>query len=208
MRLYDFLPSANGYKVRTLLAQLGIPYELVPVDIFAGESHTADFHANKNPDGRIPVLEPEPNRFLAESNAILLYLAEGTRLLPEDRFARAQVNQWLFFEQNGVEPNLGTARYWRLTGREALQPEAFRQRVAGGVRALEVLERHLRTRTFLVEERYTVADLGLFAYVHLAPDAGVELTPYPSVLAWIGRVKAQPGFQGALPPYPANARVG
>lgn len=208
MRLYDFLPSANGYKVRTLLAQLGIPYELVPVDIFAGESHTADFHANKNPDGRIPVLEPEPNRFLAESNAILLYLAEGTRLLPEDRFARAQVNQWLFFEQNGVEPNLGTARYWRLTGRETLQPEAFRQRVAGGVRALEVLERHLRTRTFLVEERYTVADIGLFAYVHLAPDAGVELTPYPSVVAWLERVKAQPGFQGAVPPYPANARVG
>ncbi|RKH08515.1 glutathione S-transferase family protein [Corallococcus sp. CA053C] len=208
MRLYDFLPSANGYKVRTLLAQLGIPYELVPVDIFAGESHTADFHANKNPDGRIPVLEPEQNRFLAESNAILLYLAEGTRLLPEDRFARAQVHQWLFFEQNGVEPNLGTARYWRLTGREALQPEAFRQRVSGGVRALEVLERHLRTRTFLVEERYTVADIGLFAYVHLAPDAGVELTPYPSVVAWIARVKAQPGFQGALPPYPANARVG
>ncbi|RKH64230.1 glutathione S-transferase family protein [Corallococcus llansteffanensis] len=207
MRLYDFLPSANGYKVRTLLAQLGIAYELVPVDIFAGESHTADFHANKNPDGRIPVLEPEPGRFLAESNAILLYLAEGTRLLPEDRFARAQVHQWLFFEQNGVEPNLGTARYWRLTGREPLQPEAFRQRVSGGVRALEVLERHLRTRTFLVEERYTVADIGLFAYVHLAPDAGVELTPYPAVLAWLTRVKAQPGFQGALPPYPANARV-
>ncbi|MGE6760537.1 glutathione S-transferase family protein [Corallococcus interemptor] len=109
MRLYDYLPSANGYKVRTLLAQLGREYELVPVDIFAGESHTPDFHANKNPDGRIPVLEPEPGRFLAESNAILLFLAEGTRLLPEDRFARAQVHQWMFFEQNAVEPNLGTA---------------------------------------------------------------------------------------------------
>lgn len=206
MRLHDCLASANGYKVRTLFAQLGLAYELVPVDIFAGESHTADFH-EKNPDGRIPVLEPEPGRFLAESNAILLFLAEGTRLLPEDRFARAQVHQWMFFEQNTVEPNLGTARYWRLTGREPQQPEAFRQRVAAGTRALEAMERHLHTRTFLVEERYTVADLCLFAYVHLAPEAGVALTPYPSVLAWLERVRAQPGFIGALPPYPANARV-
>ncbi|NOK34911.1 glutathione S-transferase family protein [Corallococcus exercitus] len=207
MRLYDYLPSANGYKVRTLLAQLGLAYELVPVDIFAGESHTADFHA-KNPDGRIPVLEPEPGRFLAESNAILLFLAEGTRLMPDDRFARAQVHQWMFFEQNAVEPNLGTARYWLLTGRQSPQSEVLRNRVQNTERALSALERHLGSRTFLVDERYTVADLCLFAYTHLAPDAGVDLTPYPSVTAWLERVRAQPGFLGPVPPYSANARVG
>ncbi|RKH67259.1 glutathione S-transferase family protein [Corallococcus aberystwythensis] len=206
MRLYDYLPSANGYKVRTLLSQLGLDYELVPVDIFAGESHTADFHA-KNPDGRIPVLEPEPGRFLAESNAILLFLAEGTRLMPEDRFARAQVHQWMFFEQNAVEPNLGTARYWLLTGRQSPESEVLRNRVQNTERALSALERHLGSRTFLVDERYTVADLCLFAYTHLAPEAGVDLAPYPSVSAWLARVKAQPGFLGPVPPYSANARV-
>jgi glutathione S-transferase len=206
MRLYDCLASANGYKVRTLLEQLGLSHELVEVDIFAGASHTADFEA-KNPDGRVPMLEPEPGRYLPESNAILLYLAEGTHLLPEDRFARAQVHQWMFFEQNGIEPNLGTARYWRLSGREAGLPEAFRQKQQSGERALAALEQHLATRTFLVEERYTVADLCLYAYVHLAPEAGVALTPYPSVLAWLARVKEQPGFLGPVPPYPAHARV-
>ncbi|NNB89151.1 glutathione S-transferase family protein [Corallococcus exiguus] len=206
MRLYDYLPSANGYKVRTLLKQLGLTYELVPVDIFAGESHSADFHA-KNPDGRIPVLEPEPGRFLAESNAILLFLAEGTRFLPEDRFARAQVHQWMFFEQNTVEPNLGTARFWLLTGRQPPESDVLRSRVQGGERALAAMERHLGRHTFLVEERYTVADLCLFAYTHLAPEAGVDLTPYPAVRAWLERVKALPGFLGPVPPYSANVRV-
>lgn len=207
MRLYDFLPSANGYKIRALLEQLNLAYELVPVDIFAGESHTPDFEANKNPDGRIPVLEPEPGRFIAESNAILLFLAEGTHLLPEDRFARAQVHQWMFFEQNAVEPNLGTARYWRLTGRDRRNPEAFRLRQEAGVRALSALERHLGTRTFLVDERYTVADLCVYAYTHLTPDAGVDLAAYPAVVAWLERVKAQPGLHEPVPPYPANAHV-
>ncbi|NOK10935.1 glutathione S-transferase family protein [Corallococcus exercitus] len=206
MRLYDYLPSANGYKVRTLLKQLGLAYELVPVDIFAGESHTADFHA-KNPDGRIPVLEPEHGRFLAESNAILLFLAEGTRLMPEDRFARAQVHQWMFFEQNTVEPNLGTARFWLLTGRQSAQSDVLRNRIQNTERALSALERHLGSRTFLVDERYTVADLCLYAYTHLAPEAGVDLAPYPSVSAWLERVRAQPGFLGPVPPYTANART-
>ncbi|GMU09584.1 glutathione S-transferase family protein [Corallococcus caeni] len=206
MRLYDYLPSANGYKVRTLLKQLGLAYELVPVDIFAGESHTADFHA-KNPDGRVPVLEPEPGRFLAESNAILLFLAEGTRLMPDDRFARAQVHQWMFFEQNAVEPNLGTARYWLLTGRQSPRSEVLRNRVQNTERALSALERHLGSRTFLVDDRYTVADLCLFAYTHLAPEAGVDLAPYQAVSAWLERVKAWPGFLGPVPPYSANAHV-
>lgn len=207
MRLYDYLPSANGYKVRLLLSWLGRPYDLVPVDIFAGESHTEDFLRNKNPDGRIPVLEPEPGRFLAESNAILLYLAQGTPLLPDEAFARAQVNQWLFFEQNTVEPNVGTVRFWHLTGRASRYPEAFRLRMERGHEALAALERHLRGREFLVGEHPTVADLALYAYTHVAPEGGFGLERYPAVSAWLERVKARPGHIGALAPYTANAHV-
>lgn len=207
MRLYDYLPSANGYKVRLLLSWLGRPYELVPVDIFAGESRTEDFLRNKNPDGRIPVLEPEPGRFLAESNAILLFLAEGTPLLPEDAFERAQVHQWLFFEQNSLEPNVGTARFWHLTGRAPRHPEAFRMRVERGQEALGALDRHLRGRTFLVGERPTVADIALYAYSHVAPEGGFDLEGCPALSAWLERVKARPGHIGALAPYTANAYV-
>ncbi|MCE9673394.1 glutathione S-transferase family protein [Myxococcus stipitatus] len=206
-RLYDHAPSANGYKVRLLLSWLGKPYTLVPVDIFAGESHTEDFLRHKNPDGRIPVLEPEAGRFLAESNAILLYLAEGTPLLPTDAFERAQVYQWLFFEQNTVEPNVGTARFWKLTGRARFHPEALALRVESGRRALTTLERHLQDHTFLVGERPTVADIGLQAYVHVAPDAGIPLEPFPSINAWLARVKALPGHIGPLAPYAPNAMV-
>ncbi|MCP3142891.1 glutathione S-transferase family protein [Pyxidicoccus xibeiensis] len=207
MRLYDYLPSANGYKVRLLLSWLDRAYELVPVDIFAGESHTEDFLRHKNPDGRIPVLEPEPGRFLAESNAILLYLAEGTPLLPQDAFERAQVHQWLFFEQNSLEPNVGTVRFWHLTGRAPLHPETFRLRMARGHEALAVLERHLKGRTFLVGGGPTVADIALYAYTHVAPEGGFDLGRYPAVAAWLARVKALPGHIGALPPYTANAHV-
>ena len=207
MRLYDYVPSANGYKVRLLLSWLGRPYELVPVDIFAGESRTEDFLRNKNPDGRIPVLEPEPGRFLAESNAILLYLARGTPLLPEDAFARAHVDQWLFFEQNSLEPNVGTVRFWHLTGRAGRHPETFRLRTERGHEALAAMERHLRGRTFLVEERPTVADIALYAYAHVAPEGGFTLERYPAVSAWLERVRARPGHIGALAPYTPNAHV-
>ncbi|NTX65212.1 glutathione S-transferase family protein [Myxococcus sp. CA051A] len=207
MRLYDYAPSANGYKLRLLLSWLDRPYELVPVDIFAGESRTEDFLRHKNPDGRIPVLEPEPGRFLAESNAILLFLAEGTPLLPQDAFERAQVHQWLFFEQNAVEPNIGTARFWKLTGRAPRHPETFLLRIEAGRNALKSLERHLQHRTFLVGERPTVADIGLYAYAHVAPDVGLDLGDFPAVSAWLARVKARPGHIGALAPYTANAHV-
>ncbi|MBZ4422159.1 glutathione S-transferase family protein [Myxococcus sp. RHSTA-1-4] len=206
MRLYDYRPSANGYKIRLLLSWLDRSYELVPVDIFAGESHTEDF-LRKNPDGRIPVLEPEPGRFLAESNAILLYLARGTPLLPEDAFEQAQVHQWLFFEQNSLEPNVGTVRFWHLTGRAARFPETFRLRTERGHEALAALERHLRGRTFLVGERPTVADIALYGFTHVAPDGGFDLGRYPAVTEWLARVKAVPGHIGPLAPYTANAHV-
>ncbi|AGC47789.1 glutathione S-transferase [Myxococcus stipitatus DSM 14675] len=207
MRLYDYAPSANGYKIRLLLSWLDKSYELVPVDIFSGESHTDDFLRHKNPHGRIPVLEPEPGRFLAESNAIILFLAEGTPLLPEDRFERAHVHQWLFFEQNALEPNLGTARFWKLTGRAALNPEAFRLRLEAARNALQAMERHLAHHPFFVGERPTVADIGLYGFGHVAADAGINLGDFPAVSAWLARMKAIPGHIGALAPYTANAHV-
>jgi glutathione S-transferase len=206
LRLHDYLPSANGYKIRLLLHQLERPYELVPVDIFSGESRTEEF-LQKNPDGRVPMLELEPGRFLAESNAILVHLAEGTPLFPDDRFERSQVLQWLFFEQNGVEPNIGSARFWVLTGRAAGRAEALRLKMEQGYSGLAALERHLKTRTFLVAERYTIADIALYAYTHVAPEGGFDLERFPAVRAWLRRVEAQPRYVEGPAPYTPNAHV-
>jgi glutathione S-transferase len=208
LRLHDYLPSANGYKIRQLLAQLERPYELVPVDIFAGEGRTPDFLRAKNPSGRIPVLEVEPGRFLPESNAILCFLAEGTPFLPEGRFERAQVLQWLFFEQNLLEPSIGTVRFWRLTGREPQRAEAARLKVEQGIEALSTLDRHLQTHRFLVDERYTIADIALYAFTHIAPQGGFALHRFPAVQGWLERIRSQPRHIGELPPYTPNAHVG
>jgi glutathione S-transferase len=149
LRLYDYLPSQNAWKVRLLLSHLGVEYERVPVSIFEGESHT-DAYLEKNPAGAVPVLEIEPGRFVAESNAILCYLAEGTRYLPTDRFERAQVMQWLFFEQSYVEPQIGSLRYWTLTGKLAKRSaDMVEGKRAYSLRALAALERHLARRAFL-----------------------------------------------------------
>jgi glutathione S-transferase len=145
---------------------------------------------------------------LAESNAILLYLAEGTPLLPGDLLQRARVWQWLFFEQNFLEPNVGTARFWRLTGRDAERPEVFAARVESGRAALGTLERHLEGRRFLVGDTYTVADVSLFAYAHVAGDAGIDMEPFPAVRAWLENVRGTEGFMDDLDPYLPNARAG
>jgi glutathione S-transferase len=206
MRLYDFPASANCFKVRMLLAQLDVPYERVPVDIFAGASQTAEYLA-RNPAGRTPLLETSDGAFIAESGAILLYLAEGTAFLPDDRLARAHVHAWMFFEQNLLEPNVGTARFWRLTGRDAERPEAFDRHFEAGAAALEALERGLRG-DYLVGGSYTVADCALYAYVRVAHEAGYDMSAYPSVAAWLARVAATPGTIDDLEPYPASARPG
>jgi glutathione S-transferase len=206
-RLFDYGPSANCFKVRLVLAQLGIGYELVPVDLFAGETLTDEYLA-RNPAARTPVLELDTGETLPESNAIVVYLAEGTALLPADPVERARVLGWLFFEQNLLEPNLGTAAFWALTGRAAERPELFAQRLESGRSALAVLERALAGRRFLVGDRYTVADLCLYAYTHKAPQAGIALADYPAVEAWLKRVEATPGFVNDLAPYPPNAMAG
>ncbi|HLI13606.1 MAG TPA: glutathione S-transferase family protein [Alphaproteobacteria bacterium] len=201
LRLYDYLPSQNAWKVRLLLNHLGLPYERKLVSIFEGESHTEEF-LMKNPAGAVPVLEVEPGRFIAESNAILCYLAEGTSYLPDERLARARVMQWLFFEQSYVEPQIGSLRYWTLTGkltrRSAEQIESKR---AASLRALAALERHLARHDFLAAGRYSIADMAVFAYAALAGDAGFDLAPYPAFRAWIERVRAQPGFLAEMHPY-------
>jgi glutathione S-transferase len=207
LSLYDFGPSANCLKARILLAHLGLRYERVPVDLFAGETLTAEYLA-LNPAGRTPVLVLADGESIPESNAILLYLAEGTEYMPKDRLDRARVHQWLFFEQNLLEPNVGTARFWRLTGRDAQRPEVFAQRLQAGGAALEALERGLAGREFLACGRYTVADISLYAYTHIAGDAGIDMDAFPAIGAWIGRVESQPGFVNDLEPYPPNARVG
>jgi len=195
MRLHDNLTSGNGYKVRLLLAQLGIPYERIEYDIDNRATRTPDFLA-KNPNGRIPVLELDDGSLLPESNAILWYLAEGTALLPADRRQRAEVLQWMFFEQYSHEPNIATVRFWlaHATPVTPLIELSMPAKRALGYAALGVMEGHLATRPFFVGNRYTIADIALYAYTHVASEAGFDLAPYPHIRAWLARVAAQPGY--------------
>jgi glutathione S-transferase len=207
MKLYDYGASANCLKVRILMAHLRLPYERVPVDIFAGESQTSE-HLARNPAGRTPVLELDSGETLAESNAILLFLARGTAYLPTEPLDEARVWQWLFFEQNLIEPNVGSARFWRLTGRAEQRREAWEGHRASGVAALGILERHLAEHEFLVGSGYTVADIGLYGYAHVAHEGEIDLEPLPAVRAWLARVESQSGFVNDLEPYPPTARAG
>jgi glutathione S-transferase len=206
LTLYDYGPSANCLKVRVLLRQLGLEYEGVPVDIFAGESRVEPYLA-LNPAGRTPTLLLAGGDAIAESNAILLYLAEGTPFLPDDRVDRAHVHQRLFFEQNLLEPNVGTARFWRLTGRDRQRPEAFERHLQSGLDALGIVDTYLAGRAFLVADRYTIADIALYAYTHVANEAGIDMSLYPAIGPWLARVEATDGFVDDLEPYPENARV-
>lgn len=193
-KLYDFRPSGNGYKVRLLLTQLGIPFEYIEKDILQRETRTPEFLAI-NPNGRIPVLELEPGVYLSESNAILIYLSEATPYLPTDKLERAYVMQWLFFEQYSHEPNIATPRFWITElGKADEYRDALNQKRELGYAALGVMEKHLANYTFLVGEGYTIADIGLFAYTHVAHEGGFDLSRFPSIQAWLERVKAQPRY--------------
>ena len=206
LRLYDYAASANCYKVRLLLAQLGLPYERVPIDIFAGETLTEDYAA-MNPMRTTPVLE-NANGFLPESNAILLYLAEGTPFLPSDGFERAQVVRWLIYEQTDVIPTMGGLRFRLLTGRLAASDDEAVRRKRGGEEVLRLLDDHLSEREFFVGESYSIADSGIYGYVHVADEAGIDLRLFAHVGAWLERVRRQPGYINDLEPYPANAAPG
>ena len=196
LRLYDFLPSGNGYKIRLLLTQIGMPFERIEINILEGESRTTKF-LSINPNGKIPVLEISEGKYLAESNAILMFLSEGTEFLPYDRFLKAQVLQWLFFEQYSHEPFIATSRYWiSILGKADEYKEALLEKHERGYAALEVMENHLTKKTFFVGERYTIADIALFAYTQVAGEGGFDLSRFKAIQAWIERVKAQPRFIG------------
>jgi glutathione S-transferase len=191
MLLYNSAVSGNCYKVRLLLAHLGIAYDRREVDVF-DRSDRPKLLGGLNPALRVPTLVLDDGRALAESDAILFYFGDGTEYLPRDRYERAQVLQWMFFEQYSHEPYIAVARFWELAGVHHSDAEQeAKQR--GGRAALEAIDAHLAQRQFLVGERYTIADIALYAYTNVAPEGGFELEPYPSLRSWLARVSAQPG---------------
>ena len=192
MKVYGDVWSGNCYKIKLALTQLGLPHEWVPVDIMKSESRTPEFLA-KNPNGRVPTLELDNGTCLAESNAILWYLAEGTPLVPDSRLARAQTLQWMCFEQYSHEPNIATSRYIiRYLGNPPEKKGALEARVAPGYAALGVMETHLGANDWFAGARYSIADIALFAYTHCAHEGGFDLGRFPAVRAWLARVVSQP----------------
>lgn len=194
LAVYGMKSSGNCYKVQLLLEQLHRPYRWVEVDSAAGQTRTPQYLA-MNPNGKVPLLEAGPGRYLAESNAILCYLAEGSPLLPQDAWQRAQVLQWLFFEQYSHEPYIAVARFicrW-LPDDHPRRAELPRLRERG-VQALAVMEQQLARQPFIAGAEYSVADIALFAYTHAAADGGFDLSTFPQIQAWLQRVRTQPGF--------------
>jgi glutathione S-transferase len=193
IRLYDYLPSGNGYKVRLLLTQLGVPFERIELNITKGETRTPEF-LDKFPNGRIPAVELDDGKLLFESNAIISYFAEGTPFMPADRFQRAQTLQWLFFEQYSHEPYIASVRYLVMhpdiaDPRRTIVDTMMRPR---GYDALRVMEGHLKSREWFVGERCSIADIALYAYTHVADEGGFDLADYPATRAWLERVRSQP----------------
>ena len=193
--LYSMQRSGNSYKVRLALARLGIPYKLVEIDILQGESRTPEFLA-KNPNGRIPLLEVAPDRHLAESNAILWYVAGGSTLAPEDRIERAEALQWMFFEQHSLEPNIGAAYFWLalIKGGRDLQSHALEDWLENGERAFGVMEKHLAKHPYFVANRFTIADIALYGFTHLAEQCDFNLARFPATRDWLARIAAEPGY--------------
>ena len=194
LRLYDFLESGNGYKVRLLLRQLGIPFERIEMDIRSGATRTPEF-LKKNPNGRIPALRLDDGTYLWESNAIMWYLADGTKYLPVDPLQRGQALQWMFFEQYSHEPNIATPRSWVLHPKDTEDRRVMMPiKRELGYAALRVMEGHLEDRDYFVGDAYSIADIALYAYTHVAHEGGFDLAPYKSVNAWLERVAAQPKY--------------
>jgi len=192
MLLYDSAVSGNCYKVRLLLAHLGINYERRELSVNDRSNRPAVLGA-LNPALRVPTIVLDDGRSLGESNAILWYFGDGTPYVPTDRYERAQVLQWQFYEQYDHEPNIAVARNWLHYRGGEIDRAALAERQAGGTRALDAMEKHLAGREFLVGSRYTIADISLYAYTHVADEGGFDLTRYPAIDRWLARVAAQPG---------------
>lgn len=204
MRLFDYAASQNCYKVRLLLAHLGLPHETTWVDIFAGEARTPEF-LRMNPSGCVPVLELAPGVHIPESNAILYYLAQGTPYWPTDRVEQAHALQWMFFEQEMHQPSIATLRHWTLTGKLSRYPAQVEPKRRLGNAVLAAMDRHLSEHAFFAGPGYSVADISLYAYTHLANEGGFVLERYPAVVNWLARVRAQPGHLAEVFPYPPSA---
>lgn len=194
-KLYSMQRSGNSYKVRLALAMLGAEYESTEIDILKGESRTPEFLA-KNPSGQVPVLEVGEGRHIAESNAILWYIAIGTPLAPENRLDRADALQWMFFEQHALEPNIGAAYFWLclVRGGRELQTHALEDWMERGYAALQVMENHLTRHDFFADGRITVADIALYAYTHVAEQCDFDLSSFPAIRRWLRRVEEAPRF--------------
>ncbi len=194
LKLYEYPPSGNCYKIRLLLTQLDMTFERISVDIVKGETRTPEF-LQKNPNGKIPLVELEPGKYLSESNAIIYYFSQNTPFFPTNLFEQAQVMQWMFFEQYSHEPNIATSRYWISVLEKAEEyQEALQQKQKLGNMALSVMEKHLKQHQFFVGNNYTIADICLFAYTHVADEGGFDLTQFPAIENWIQRVKQQPKY--------------
>ena len=193
-KLYDFLPSGNGYKVRLLLTQLQIPFKRIELNILKGETRTPEFLA-KNPNGKIPLLEIAPDTYISESNGILYYLSQGTEYFPQDKYQQAQIMQWLFFEQYSHEPNIATPRFWitELKQADKYQKEIEQKRKLGYT-ALNIMEQHLKECEFLVANKYTIADIALYAYTHVAEEGGFDLSDFSAINSWFSRIESQPKY--------------
>jgi glutathione S-transferase len=203
LRVYGDMESGNCYKVKLLVCQLGLAHEWIYRDIRTGVTRQPEF-LGMNPNGRIPTLEYAPGKYLPESNAILFYLAEGTPYLSADRLEKAQTLQWLFFEQYSHEPHIATSRYYITFIKQAEKfKDELARRVKPGYAALGVMERHLTDHDYFAGGRYSIADIGLYAYTHVAHEGGFDLAPYPALQAWLARVKAQPGHVEMDPKYNA-----
>jgi glutathione S-transferase len=202
LTLFDYLPSQNGYKIRLLLSHLRLPFRTEIVSIFEGAGQKPEYLA-VNPTGAVPAIRLDDGRVLAESNAILTYLAEGTPYLPDDRYARAVVHQWMSFEADYVQNTIGSLRFWIMTGKRR-SAELVDSRRRAAEKTLAILDRELARRPFVAGATYTIADMSVFAYGHKADEAGLPLSEHPQVCAWIERVRAQPGFLAEMFPYSSD----
>jgi glutathione S-transferase len=199
LRLYDYWESGNCFKVRLLLHQQEREFTCVPLDILQGDTKTSEYQAI-NPNQKVPLLVWPDGRRLAESNAILFALADGTPWLPEDSWERAQVLQWMFFEQYSHEPNIAVVRFWHFSGTVDQHQQDLPGKMERGHHALQVMEAHLTGRQYFVGERYSIADIALYAYTHVAHEGKFDMSLYPAIQAWLGRVAAQERYIGLEQP--------
>lgn len=191
--LYDYWESGNCYKARLLMNQLEIAYKRIPVDILKGESRNESF-LEKNLNGRVPLLITPEGKSLAESNAILYYLSKDTPLFPDDDWGRAEAMQWMFFEQYSHEPNIAVLRFWEFSGQGKDHQDEIPIKLEKSYQALAVMEKHLQDREWFAGNSYSIADIALYAYTHVADEGGVALDSFPNIVSWLGRVASQPGY--------------